>query len=262
MKKVAVVIPFYKPSLSQDEEVSLLHLSHFLGPYDKFLALPKEIRKTTFYIPKSKIIHFPSEYFTNVSKYCEMLNSKFFYQAFKNYEYILIYQLDALVFKDALLYWCNKGYDFIGSPLFNDRVGRLSKPKRLNSEGCNGGLSLRRVNKFIKIIESLEKTTRRSSEDPRIRKRWFLNAVLTGKSHKKWLDAPARDYPFNEDGFWSFEARKYDPSFKVASLKDALRFGFERFPRRCFKLNDNKLPFGCHAWAKYDREFWEPYLLK
>jgi hypothetical protein len=32
-------------------------------------------------------------------------------------------------------------------------------------------------------------------------------------------------------------------------------------PRLCFELNGRKLPFGCHAWQRYDRGFWEPYLL-
>ncbi len=40
----------------------------------------------------------------------------FFYKTFTAYEYILIYQLDAFVFCDALKEWCAKGYDYIGAP--------------------------------------------------------------------------------------------------------------------------------------------------
>jgi hypothetical protein len=39
-------------------------------------------------------------------------------------------------------------------------------------------------------------------------------------------------------------------------LKDALEFAFERYPRKCFKLNNHNLPFGVHAWEKYDKSFW------
>jgi hypothetical protein len=39
-------------------------------------------------------------------------------------------------------------------------------------------------------------------------------------------------------------------------------FSFEVAPRYCFKMNRERLPFGCHAWSKYDQEFWEPFLLK
>ncbi len=66
----------------------------------------------------------------------------------------------------------------------------------------------------------------------------------------------------NEDYFWADEAVRYCPEFKVASLDVGLRFAFEVAPRRCFELNNGTLPFGCHAWPRYDRAFWEPYLLK
>jgi hypothetical protein len=66
----------------------------------------------------------------------------------------------------------------------------------------------------------------------------------------------------NEDIFWGYEAKKYYPEFRIASVEASLRFAFEVAPRLCFELNNHTLPFGCHAWHKYDREFWEPYLLK
>jgi len=66
----------------------------------------------------------------------------------------------------------------------------------------------------------------------------------------------------NEDCFWSFKAADYYPGFKIASVSDGLSFSFEAAPRRCFERNVDHLPFGCHAWGKYDRKFWEPFLLK
>jgi hypothetical protein len=65
----------------------------------------------------------------------------------------------------------------------------------------------------------------------------------------------------NNDYFWSFEAKEYLPEFKVASVEDGMRFAFEAAPRECFERVGRKLPFGCHAWAKFDRSFWEPHLL-
>jgi hypothetical protein len=26
-------------------------------------------------------------------------------------------------------------------------------------------------------------------------------------------------------------------------------------------MNGGKMPFGCHAWARYDRDFWLPFLV-
>jgi hypothetical protein len=40
-----------------------------------------------------------------------------------------------------------------------------------------------------------------------------------------------------------------------------LRFAFEAAPRQCLEMNQGRLPFGCHAWGRYDREFWTPHLL-
>jgi hypothetical protein len=66
----------------------------------------------------------------------------------------------------------------------------------------------------------------------------------------------------NEDEFWSDAAQTYYPEFKVASFETGLHFAFEVAPKLCFELNHRTLPFGCHAWHKYDRDFWEPYVLK
>jgi hypothetical protein len=65
----------------------------------------------------------------------------------------------------------------------------------------------------------------------------------------------------NVDIFFSDKAIEFLPEFKVASFEEGLRFGFEVAPRKCFELNGKKMPFGCHAWARYDRSFWEPHLL-
>jgi len=48
----------------------------------------------------------------------------------------------------------------------------------------------------------------------------------------------------------------------VKTAEIAVSFSFEVGPRYCFEKNNKMLPFSCHAWAKYDRKFWEPYLLK
>ncbi len=39
-----------------------------------------------------------------------------FYDAFQAYRYVLIYQLDALVFSDRLTEWCEMDWDYVGAP--------------------------------------------------------------------------------------------------------------------------------------------------
>lgn len=84
----------------------------------------------------------------------------------------------------------------------------------------------------------------------------FNNARL---EMARWHLRP--DGTSNEDHFWSDRAQHYMPDFRVASLEQGLRFAFEVAPRMCFDLTRGRLPFGCHAWPRYDRAFWEPYLL-
>ena len=75
----------------------------------------------------------------------------------------------------------------------------------------------------------------------------------------EWQDSA--QYGRVDDIFWSDDAVSYLPEYKVASLEQGLEFAFEAAPRTCFEMNGGKMPFGCHAWARYDRSFWEPYLL-
>jgi hypothetical protein len=69
------------------------------------------------------------------------------------------------------------------------------------------------------------------------------------------------NYSLNEDLFWSDRARLFQPKFKIAPLDMSLRFSFDAYPNVCFQQNGRRLPFGAHAWARWDREFWEPYLI-
>lgn len=262
MKKVAIVVPTYKTDFNKEEALSLMHLEKFLNKHDRFFVVPDKLDPKKIKRKGYKAVKFPSEYFSNVRKFSELTTIPEFYEQFTNYQYILVYHLDALVFSDQLIKWCNKGYDYIGAPLFNSKIGLLTCRKNSPLSGSNGGFSLRKVNSFIKVLQKAKSLSRRTSDNPKIRKLWLLLAVLLNKSHKIWLDALPTDYPFNEDGFWSFEAPKYFTKFKVAPFNDALRFSFETSPEKCFQMNNNKLPFGCHAWMKYNREFWQPYLLK
>jgi len=260
MKTVAVVTPaFYKPHLTPEEKISLKASDKYLGGYDKYFIVPERLD-----IKKNKrkgyhFIKFPNEFFVNTKTYNKLLLSEIFYKKFSGYKYILIYQLDALVFSDELLQWCKSGYDYIASPWIHSNIGFLTHKDNSPVSGGNGGFCLRNVRNSLEVLNRVNIATRRTSSQDWVRKLWFCIAVITGQSHKIWLNAPADNYPFNEDGFWALEATKYLPTYKVAPFNKALKFGFEKLPRRLFEINNSKLPFGCHAWEKYDKAFWVPF---
>lgn len=261
-KKLVIIIPTHRASLTPSDKISLNHLKKYLGRYDIFFVIPKNISPRTFKSLGFRVKKVSKNFFGTVKNYSNLLLTKKFYVTFKHYDFLLIYQLDALVFSNKINDWMNSGYDYMAAPWFKPIIGFLSHLKNSPPSGGNGGFSLRNIQKSIKILDIVNKSATRSSKNLLLRRFWFLWAIISGKSHQVWLNAPALDYPFLEDGFWALEAPKYDPTYKVAPFKTALKFAFEKFPAKCFKINNNKLPFGCHAWQRYDNKFWEPHLLK
>ncbi len=262
--RIAIVTPLYRAELSRDEELSLRHLRHFLGHYDLVFAAPASIPAP---ISGAPVRRFPERYFHSPQTYNRLLLSRGFYKSFADYDYILIYQLDCLVFATGLDAWCAQGWDYIGAPWFPEFAdGADGQP--LWAVG-NGGFSLRRVASCMRVLESKTRMTtpaeywRRhfagrhlATKAARLPK-LFLKSVGVANS-VGWY---TKRLTWNEDAFWGLFAKQFDPAFNVASLEAALSFSFEKNPRLCFERNGSRLPFGCHAWAKYDRAFWEPYLL-
>jgi hypothetical protein len=257
MPEVAVVVPFYKPALSADEQVSLCHLERHLGGLPWFAVQPGGLPVPAGFASRE----FPARHFASVQGYSRLLLSPAFYEAFRDYEFVLIYQLDCLIFSGDLTGWCNKAYDYIGAPLFEK-----DSPPRLSRVG-NGGLSLRRVQAFLDVLHSpcipgwhAAFTARLPDlrEFP-LPARWLkkLRVIRDARRGVQWY---AQNYSLNEDLFWSDRARLFQPDFKIASLDAALQFAFDAQPRACYEQNARRLPFGAHAWAKWEREFWEPFL--
>lgn len=270
-KQAAVVVPHYRAGLTADEEVSLRHLRHFLGAYDKFLAAPEGLGLRLDGFAEAR---FPAKYFHSTATYSALLLSADFYRAFDAYDYILLYQLDALVFSDRLAEWCARGHDYVGAPWLPGPGAFVSEP----AVG-NGGLSLRRVESFLRVAEApgaareldRYRDALAAAGPAHVRllslpRKAARRARLLGRDRRAILDearSPADPGErLNEDCFWSFRARRYYPEFKIAPVSEALDFAFELEPRRSYELNGRRLPFGCHAWNKYERDFWEPFLLR
>jgi hypothetical protein len=266
-KTVAIVVPVSNRSdLTAEEQVSLRHLVHYLGRYDRFLVAPKGLQID---LPGFGIEYFDPRYFGSGRAHAKMMLSRHFYARFREYRYILIYHLDALVFSDDLATWCEAGYDYIGAPWLRSP----DAPHDGFTGVGNGGFSLRKVESFLRVFDSPV-----LAEDPqRYQLHWqqhfgsrpmFVQALNSPRKYLKRMHlfnnirhAIAR-YSFNEDHFWADEAAKYYPNLKIAPVETALRFAFECAPRYCFAQNGEQLPFGCHARNKHDPDFWQPYLLE
>ena len=157
-QRVAIVIPIIAPSVKGDELQSLRQCLNTLGKRDIYYLCSNEL-DTTFYerlnneagVPFRKRT-FGGEWFNGVNAYNRLCFSSMLYEAFAEYEYMLIYQLDAYVFEDRLDEWCQRGYDYVGGPWlchWSREVENLD-----HWEVGNGGFSLRKVDTFLRVLTS------------------------------------------------------------------------------------------------------------
>ena len=237
-QKPTIVIPIYKEKLTESERVSLVQCCKILGKYDFSLVCPSGLNIEEYtgildsYNINYKTQEFDGSFFESTKTYNLLMLSIDFYKRFSDYDFMLIYQLDAYVFRDDLNYWCEQGYDFIGAPW--NRYDFLRNKIHLIEAGVNGGFSLRRISSFIKVLSDEGK----------------------GKIILKDFISSGR----NEDGFFSVQAEMIDPTFKVAPYDVAMRFSFEHKPDKLYEMSGHKLPFGCHAWAEYNPQFWKEFI--
>ena len=238
--KVAVVIPVYKAVLNDHEKSSLNRCFEVLHAHPIIFITPKSFNIQEIDLPTDKPIvkYFSDKFFADINSYNQLMLSTDFYNSFLDYKYILIYQLDSFVFSDQLLYWCGLSYDYIGAPWRKNMLpflyqvpfwARHDKLRRLFGMSRfvgNGGFSLRKVKSFLLALHLMERK--------------------------------ALEFRSNEDIFWSLLVPSYIPFFLIPQVDTALKFSFEMNPREYFKKNGDELPFGCHAWARYDIEFWRP----
>lgn len=271
-RTVAIIVPLSsRPELLPEEEVSMRHLSHFLGKYDKYLVAPSgtAIEREGF-----ETIHFPHKFFGSAAAHNQLLMWPPFYRAFREYEYILMYHLDSLVLSDELMRWCRAGWDYIGAPWLPCTDTPWVKEARVG----NGGFTLMKVERVLQVLHNRywQKPTSYWADmvarnGNRLRPLFrILEGLQRVFPRSKIVDRPLQHWRVsndpaihgsNNDYFWSMQASTYLPEFKVATVEEGLRFAFEAAPRMCFELNQRQLPFGCHAWTKFDRGFWEPHLL-
>ena len=246
---VAIIIPIYKPQLNPNELLSLKQCLRILKKYPIIFIGPKELDTTIYqeacrdYTP-FKLQAFDDSYFNGIAGYNKLMLSPAFYKTFLPYKYILIYQLDAYVFKDELEYWCNQNYDFIGAP----QPPHENQPNKMQF--------LKGYAKLIPIANKLFKTHHKISNVGnggfslrKTRTCYWLLRLLKSKADA-WM-------PYNEDGFFKYWGHLLYPVFRLPTDETALRFSIEQTPAQSLKKLNGELPFGCHAFEKHELGTWQ-----
>ncbi len=253
-QKKSVVVTFVWRDMTAKEQCAFRQGVKVLGSHP-FVVLHPKSYPIEYLIQEYKTISdiaLPDEHFKSVEAYNHMMLSPWFYELFSDYEYMLIYQIDAYVFSDQLDYWTSMEYDYIGAPwLLNDKpyerligqwITRLLKkqPIRKNhlhsAHLCynvgNGGFSLRRISKMKEIME---------------RNQNLINSVK-GKHERM------------EDVMISILLKKKE-NLRIPHWRLALYFSWEKAPAWCWELTKGVFPFGCHDTnARYWNSFWKYYI--
>jgi hypothetical protein len=261
---LVVITPIYKKDISKDEYLSLNSAMLHLKSYDKVIVAPQKFMQDKEFLARWKSYGYRIEFFHNknfvsVDSYNKFMMNKNFYKRFQSYKYMLIYQLDVLVFSDSLEYWISRDIDYVGAPwIREDENG-----KRFHGAG-NGGLSLRKIKTFIDVLESKQLFNKKDkfiqlSLNTKFRNILMLWLLLRTKFTRNLAGLYRLLYEGQEDTFWAYYATFFVKEFKVATVKESLLFAFEEYPEYCFEKNNNKLPFGVHAWERYNPTFWEKY---
>lgn len=272
MKSSCVVIPIYTSILDKKEEISLSSCLNTLSKHPIIFATYKSLDISNFesiaskHKQEFKVEYFPESYFQSIQGYNKLLTSIEFYKRFVKFDFLLIFQLDAFVFKDELENWAEKGYDYIGAPW---KEGWASAHIDAPFQGVgNGGFSLRKIQSHLRVLRSFSYI-----EGPRLLAGRWLKLSLSGKlgafpgvfaklTFRNNTFHLFNDYRGNEDVFWGYHATRNFKWFNVAPIEEAIKFSFETHPKSLFFKNQEKLPFGCHGWWKYDLDFWKPHIQK
>jgi hypothetical protein len=213
-------VPIYKQTLNPLEIISLERLFAIEKEHKIFFITFPQLDTDFYskYLRNQKnldITYFNQKYFSSIDGYNKLLLSSHFYKRFDRFEYILIYQLDALIIKDELNHWCSRDYDYIGAPWFDIETKYSFYQKLCNSSNAIFRWIKRKVdfNKGQKIFVG--------------NGGFSLRKIKTFKSVSKWLpfiEPNLFKYKINEDIVWSILVPKYFRNFKIPCREEALFF--------------------------------------
>ncbi len=252
---VKIVIPFYRDSLEDWEQVALSNNMRVLSSHPVCFLKPEGLDLCAIEkaYPEAEVLEVFPDWLgrkRGIAGYNEMMMSPAFYGMFADCEYILVCHTDAWLFKDELNEWCSRGYDLVAAPwplrpryrrfplkqyvwlkkTLYSRGGKLSRVLMYGRVG-NGGLCLRKVASFARACERYADTIS------------YFNRREDGMH--------------NEDIFWALVPEE----FRYPDVETALEFAYDLKPRLCHELNRFRLPMGCHGFMHESRKaFWAQYI--
>lgn len=226
----AIVIPVYRQPNAYEKYSFETLINIVKDKYDIYLVCSEDYN-TEYFGNKVIVKNLEKKWFESLQSYSNLCRENFFYRLFDKYKYMLIYQLDCLIFRDDIEYWCNEDYDYIGAPIVSNNSGWNNVPV------CgNGGLSLRKISYFLNI----------TNENSEFRKKYDSKLAFEPKYDM---------YNKFEDLYYcEFVAKNW--LFNNAAFEQGKIFALDMNPDIIYR---GKLPMGCHAFCK-NIPFWNKIL--
>ena len=261
-----VVVPVHRAEPSPMERVSLRQCGKVLGHHQINILCPEGLDLLHYreLLPTADELRVDPHWMESIQAYNRMMISPALVDALHGYTHLLVHEPDALVIRDELNYWCHKPYDYIGAPWF-EGLSSAEPDAALLGVG-NSGFSLHRISGLSSVVTSSQRWYSWENFIKDIARGLFgepqrLLRAVKGLGPSGQLGNAWQIYGGPCDLFWSRLVPKIDPEYKIAGLKEAINFSWEVLPSRCMEMTNGKLPFGIHAWAKYERDFLQPYLI-
>lgn len=225
--KVCIIVPVYKEKLNFHEYNSLIQLQSILSPekYDIHFICPEYLNFSYYeeHFKYKYIFRFWDSYFIDNSTYSKLMLNENFYKYFQEYEYMLIYQTDGWVFKDDLIDWCEKGYEYIGAPFMFRYPSSKSAAVQHKLYNGNGGVSLRKISWIIENIEKYKTTLP-------------IDGIYEDITISQYFDIINK------------------PSFIECS-----KFSWDTYPDVLWQVNQFEIPSFCHNYIKNGYDFYKNF---
>ena len=174
----------------------------------------------------------------SLDHYTRFMKKRDLYERFINYDYLLVWQDDAIVLNAKALQGREIEYSFIGATITKQISGVEHKYVG------NGGLSLRKTDDHLNALSK-----KLNLKEPKWFTRQSLRNFIAFQIEKIALFLGHSILNYNEDFFWCCLLK--DNNYSVASTTQADDLFWEDRLSK-FMLQDLvDLPFGLHAWEKY-----------
>lgn len=222
MKKCAIMVPVYSEHMTVDERHSLQQLKKILGWCDTYLVCPKGMNE--------------KEYFDEYGNTLRMkrYDSKFF----EGREGYCKLMCSPFLYEDFSEYEYTLVYQ-LDCWVFSDKL----------YEWCDKGYDYIGAPFFVKWFS--DRNIYVGNGGFSLRKNATIKDYLVKYSGK------GLPHDGTDDGFF---AANFDGTLKIPEPKVASEFSLEERPAEQYHNNGDKLPFGCHAYRRYNWKFWKDFI--